>query len=40
MGYQGQKIRDLARKFKIAIEVIKRPRRWFWLPKTEYEAAG
>jgi len=40
MGYLGQKTRDLARTFNIEIEVVKRLRKWFWLPKEAYEAPG
>lgn len=32
MGYQGQKIKALAKVFKKEIEVIKRPRQSWWIP--------
>lgn len=32
MGYQGQKIKELSRIFKKDIEIIKRPRKWGWIP--------
>ena len=32
MGYQGQKLKACAATYGIDLEIVKRPRKWFWVP--------
>lgn len=32
MGYIGQATKEIALQFGCALEIIKRPRKWFWVP--------